>query len=67
MVMNIRMKWGPVGFGFWAGTGTLSLVELAVIMLNHNVLAYNEYMLAISIIVLIIGLSFRIWFPKESQ
>jgi hypothetical protein len=66
MEMITRMKWGPVGFGFWAGICVLSLVELAEITFNRNVLAYNEYMLVISIIILILGLTFRIWFPKES-
>ena len=41
---------------FWSGIAVLSLVELALIEFNHNVFAYDVYILAVSVIIIIVSI-----------
>lgn len=49
----MKTNWS-LWIGFWMGAAVLSIVNIGLVPLKHNQLAYNEYMLGISLIVMIV-------------
>jgi hypothetical protein len=43
------MDWNLLGIGFWCGILVLSLIELLLIFLNHNLFLYNVYIMVVSV------------------
>ncbi|MGD0534129.1 MAG: hypothetical protein ABR999_01630 [Methanoregula sp.] len=59
MDTNKECDWSLLRIGFWSGIAVLSLVELALIELNHNVFAYDVYILAVSVVIIIVSIILR--------
>ena len=53
--MKIIKVWNwDMWFGVWLGIMIISLINIALIVLNHNQFLYDLYILGVSIIVLIV-------------
>lgn len=51
--------WNQLAIGFWCGVLVLSLIEILLIYLNHNVFAYDVYILVVSVIAIMIYIFMR--------
>jgi formate-dependent nitrite reductase membrane component NrfD len=45
--------------GFWLGVAVISLINILLIVVNHNQLAYDLYISVVSIIVLVVSSMMR--------
>lgn len=59
MDSNKECDWSLMRICFWSGIAVLSLVELALIEFNHNVFAYDVYILAVSVVIIIVSIILR--------
>lgn len=59
--MNICKGWDwiTLGTGFWSGVAVISLVNIMMMVLQHNQFLYDEYIFAVSILIIIIYLVLR--------
>jgi hypothetical protein len=59
--MTISKKWGWLqpSIRFWSGVAVISLVNIVMIVFHHNQLLYDEYILGISLVVIVIALVIR--------
>ncbi|MFA4861099.1 hypothetical protein [Methanoregula sp.] len=48
-----------LGLGFWSGVAVISLVNLGQILAQHNQFLYDEYILVISLIIIVVYLVVR--------
>jgi len=48
-----------LGLGFWLGVAVISLVNLGLIMAQHNQFLYDEYILGISLVIIVVYLVIR--------
>nr|WP_319376175.1 hypothetical protein [uncultured Methanoregula sp.] len=48
-----------LGLGFWLGVAAISLVNIALILAGHNQYLYDEYILCISLVIIVIYLVVR--------
>jgi hypothetical protein len=59
--MNISKNWdwSQVAIGFWSGVAVISLINIAMIVVHHNQVLYDEYILGISVVVIIVYMIVR--------
>jgi hypothetical protein len=51
---NKNPDWSTLAIGFWSGVAVISLVNIAMIVVHHNQFLYDEYILGISLVVILI-------------
>jgi hypothetical protein len=51
--------WNLLGIGFWCGILVLSLVNILLIFLNHDLFAYNIYIMIVAGIAIVFYLVMR--------
>ena len=59
--MNISHGWDwiTLGIGFWSGVAVISLVNIMLMVLQHNQFLYDEYIFVVSILIVVIYLVLR--------
>jgi hypothetical protein len=57
--MNFKVWNWDMWFGVWLGIMVISLINVALIVVGHNQVLYDWYILGISIIVLIVIIIMR--------
>jgi hypothetical protein len=59
--MNICKGWDwiTLGIGFWSGVAVISLVNIMLMVLQHNQFLYDEYIFVVSILIVVIYLVLR--------
>jgi len=60
-----RYIWLIPGISFWAGIGLMSILNIIKTVYNQHALSYDWIMLAVSIILIFIGLIFLIKLKKK--
>ncbi|WP_321504369.1 hypothetical protein [uncultured Methanoregula sp.] len=59
MKISKEWDWSQLGTGFWTGVAVISLVNIGLIMAHHNQFLYDEYILGISIVIIVVYLVVR--------
>lgn len=54
MKITKEWDWSQLGTGFWLGAAVISIVNIGLILAQHNQLLYNEYLLVVAILIVII-------------
>ena len=49
-----QWDWTQLGIAFWSGVAIISLVNIGLILAQHNQLLYNEYIFGIAIVIIIV-------------
>lgn len=53
--MNIKKDLNiDLHIGFWLGVAVISLINIALIIINHDQFAFDWYMIGVSIVILIV-------------
>jgi len=54
MNLSKNPDWSTLAIGFWSGVAVISLVNIAMILVHHNQFLYDEYILGISLVAILI-------------
>ena len=54
--------WNLMGIGFWCGMLVLSLIQMMLIVLKHDIFAYDIYIMAVSVVAIV----FYVFMRKRS-
>jgi hypothetical protein len=51
--------WNLLGIGFWCGVLVVSLIQMLLIYLGHNLFAYDLYIMGVAVIAIVFNLYMR--------
>ena len=54
MTLSKNPDWSTLAIGFWSGVAVISLINIVMIVVHHNQFLYDEYILGISLVVILI-------------